>query len=322
MSRPLSRYREKRNFTATAEPRGSDAAVARRKKARELVFVVQKHAASHLHFDLRLEVDGVMKSWAVPKGPSYDPDIKRLAMEVEDHPMEYNSFEGTIPKGQYGGGTVMLWDRGTYTPEDQKPEEDASKAARRGQHAGKLSFTFHGDLKNVLEGFGGGAIEPMLPTDSSDGIEAGIWSIEPVMNGRRALAFAANGVAQLVPLDGGEPFAESGEIDSILRHLKTLARSREAPLVLDGFVEQHESGGNASYIATDALVEGDLLLEEPYIERRLRMEDAIAKVVVSAKGALQVPPLLLVTRDEIDDAALPSASTHRTRQVNQKIGGR
>src|SRR5207302_1136041 len=113
-SRPLSEYQRKRDFSKTREPQGQGAA---RRSKRALEFVVQKHAASHLHFDLRLELDGVMKSWAVPKGPATDPSVKRLAMQVEDHPIDYNTFEGTIPKGEYGGGTVMLWDRGTYAPD-------------------------------------------------------------------------------------------------------------------------------------------------------------------------------------------------------------
>jgi bifunctional non-homologous end joining protein LigD len=134
---PLAEYKRKRDFAKTAEPEGK--AVAKRSR-RALRFVIQKHAASRLHFDFRLELDGVMKSWAVPKGPSYDPSVKRLAMEVEDHPIEYNTFEGTIPKGEYGGGTVMLWDRGTYEPEGGGGED----ALREGYERGDLKFILHG----------------------------------------------------------------------------------------------------------------------------------------------------------------------------------
>lgn len=137
----LGDYRRKRDFSRTSEPPGD----RRARVSETLEFVIQKHAASHLHYDLRLEMEGVMKSWAVPKGPSLDPSVKRLAMEVEDHPMEYNSFEGTIPKGQYGGGTVMLWDRGEYEPHGRKKGESASAAALRGHRKGKLSFTLSGE---------------------------------------------------------------------------------------------------------------------------------------------------------------------------------
>lgn len=138
----LSEYQRKRDFDRTREPAGSSVRKGRR---RSLRFVIQKHAASHLHFDLRLELDGVMKSWAVPRGPSLDPANRRLAMHVEDHPIEYNTFEGTIPKGEYGGGTVMLWDRGTYVPDEPRPGEAEADAVRRGLKAGKLSFSLHGE---------------------------------------------------------------------------------------------------------------------------------------------------------------------------------
>lgn len=132
----LSRYNEKRDFDKTDEPAGRTA-----KTGKHLRFVIQKHAASHLHFDFRLELDGVMKSWAVPKGPNYDPKVKRLAMEVEDHPIEYNTFEGTIPKGQYGGGTVMIWDRGTYEAESG----GGAEALREGYERGDLKIVMRGE---------------------------------------------------------------------------------------------------------------------------------------------------------------------------------
>ena len=126
----LQVYRRKRKFDVTPEPRGRAA------RAKGNQFVIQKHAARRLHYDLRLELDGVMKSWAVTRGPSLVPGEKRLAVHVEDHPIEYNSFEGTIPQGEYGGGTVMIWDRGRWHPEGDP---------RAGYKKGHLDFALDGE---------------------------------------------------------------------------------------------------------------------------------------------------------------------------------
>jgi bifunctional non-homologous end joining protein LigD len=153
----LKTYRSKRDFSVTEEPKGSARSNG---SSKELLYVIQKHQASHLHYDFRLEWRGVLLSWAVPKGPSLDPSVKRLAARVEDHPVEYGGFEGAIPEGEYGGGTVMLWDRGTWTPEVPDVDEALSK--------GELKFTLNGKkLKGswVLvrtKGYGGSKKESWL----------------------------------------------------------------------------------------------------------------------------------------------------------------
>ena len=129
---PLSEYNARRDFAKTPEPSGKV-----KTSSGGDMFIVQKHDATRLHWDLRLEVDGVLKSWAVTKGPSPDPDVKRLAVRTEDHPMSYAEFEGTIPKGEYGGGTVMLWDRGTWSPVEGKSARDLDK--------GHLHFRLEGE---------------------------------------------------------------------------------------------------------------------------------------------------------------------------------
>ncbi|NPA10191.1 MAG: 3'-phosphoesterase [Chlorobi bacterium] len=135
----LKDYNEKRKFDETSEPKGKT-----KKSKDQLIFVIQRHAASRLHYDFRLEMDGVLKSWAVPKGPSLDPKDKRLAMMVEDHPYDYKDFEGNIPEGNYGAGQVEIWDSGTYEPLDNHSKLSDEKELLKELHAGSLKFILHG----------------------------------------------------------------------------------------------------------------------------------------------------------------------------------
>ena len=134
----LSLYKKKRSFKNTPEPTGGKAS------KNVLHFVIQKHAASRLHYDFRLEMDGVLKSWAVPKGPSLNPVDKRLAMMVEDHPYDYRTFEGIIPEGNYGAGTVIVWDEGTYNALEPGTKKEQEKVLLKQLKSGSLKFSLHG----------------------------------------------------------------------------------------------------------------------------------------------------------------------------------
>ena len=135
----LKDYQQKRKFDETSEPKGKT-----KKSKNKLIFVIQRHAATRLHYDFRLEMEGVLKSWAVPKGPSLDPNDKRLAMMVEDHPYDYKDFEGNIPEGNYGAGQVEVWDSGTYEPLDENSKLSDEKELLKELHAGSLKFVLHG----------------------------------------------------------------------------------------------------------------------------------------------------------------------------------
>ena len=135
----LAVYKQKRNFHKTSEPSGK-----KKGKGDSLIFVVQEHSATNLHYDFRLEMEGVLKSWAVPKGPSMNPDDRRLAMKVEDHPYDYKDFEGTIPEGNYGAGNVIVWDTGTYHSIDSLEKKESEKSLLAGLKKGHISFILEG----------------------------------------------------------------------------------------------------------------------------------------------------------------------------------
>ncbi|MBA2124719.1 hypothetical protein DLM45_00555 [Hyphomicrobium methylovorum] len=193
-SKPLSEYRAKRDFTKTAEPSGAKTI----RPAKHLRFVIQKHDATRLHYDFRLELDGVFKSWAVTRGPSLDPADKRLAVEVEDHPLDYGDFEGTIPKGQYGGGTVMLWDRGYWAPlGDKSPEEQLR----------------NGELKLVLSGI---KLE-------------GSWVLVRIKNDR-----AGNKRTNWLLIKHRDDAAKPGDADAVLKKDRSVASKRTMAQIASG----------------------------------------------------------------------------------------
>ncbi len=136
----MKSYNEKRDFSKTGEPKGEP---LKKKKKGKPIFVIQKHDATNLHYDFRLEIDGTLKSWSVPKGPSTDPTVKRMAIPTEDHPLAYADFEGTIPKGEYGGGTVMIWDKGSIES-NKKDEKGKVISLKDSFEAGKIEVTLQG----------------------------------------------------------------------------------------------------------------------------------------------------------------------------------
>ncbi len=221
----LEEYHRKRRFGVTPEPPAERKALPRRRKA--LTFVVQKHRAGHLHYDLRLEWNGVLLSWAVPKGPSLDPSVKRLAMAVEDHPLEYAAFEGIIPEGEYGAGTVMIWDRGTYTPD----VPDVGAAVQ----CGELKFTLHGEKLSGgwalvrTRGWRGadssGRTWLLIKHRDAAATTADITTAAPrsVVSGRILAEIALQEGGDVIKAASGDPTAE---IEALIDRLPALARRK------------------------------------------------------------------------------------------------
>ncbi|MGA7992543.1 MAG: non-homologous end-joining DNA ligase [Thermoanaerobaculia bacterium] len=225
---PLEEYRRKRRFDVTPEPSGAKRGARR---GRGLAYVVQKHRATALHYDFRLEWNGVLLSWAIPKGPSLDPSVKRMASPTEDHPLDYAGFEGIIPAAEYGGGTVMVWDRGTWTPES--PDVDAAL------QKGDLKFTLHGEkLKGswVLvrtRGWGGSSRPSWLLIKHRDDFasEEDVAETRPrsVVSNRLLTQIALDEGGDVEKASTGDPV---GEVERLLRNPKLLERKkRDSPAV-------------------------------------------------------------------------------------------
>ena len=286
MPKKLGEYERKRDPKRTPEPFG-----AARLGAKAPVFVVQRHAARSLHYDFRLERDGVLASWAVPKGVPLEPGVRALAVHVEDHPLDYAAFEGEIPKGQYGGGTVEIWDRGTYDLVEEKP--DGGLTVRL--HGTRLDGTWtlvpaglDGKPKNWLlirkrdgtESAGRNDYKAMLATLAEELPAGGDWTFEAKWDGYRALAYVRGGDAKLVSRNGNDLTARFAQV------AKALAKAARSPdCVVDGEVCALDEKGRPSFSAmqqgASALVyevfdllelDGVPLVDLPLSERRARLE--------------------------------------------------
>jgi bifunctional non-homologous end joining protein LigD len=309
VSQKLSEYERKRSRKKTPEPFGG-----KRGKAKGPIFVVQRHDARRLHYDFRLERDGVLVSWAVPKGVPLEPGEQHLAVHVEDHPLEYGSFEGEIPKGNYGAGTVEIWDRGTYELLEEK--KDGGLTVRL--HGERLEGTWalvpahlSGDEKNWLilrkrdDGAKAGprrAYRPMLATLTEELPAGEGWEFEPKWDGYRAVAYVHGGEAKLVSRNGNDLTQRFGPV------AKELVKALRTPdAVLDGEVVALDENGKASFSAMqqgstrlayevfDVLeADGEPLVDLPLTERRARLEKLLARnPVVQQSGSFEDGEALL-----------------------------
>jgi bifunctional non-homologous end joining protein LigD len=302
VSKKLSEYERKRNRAKTPEPFG-----AKRGKAKEPIFVVQRHDARRLHYDFRLERDGVLASWAVPKGVPLEPGQQHLAVHVEDHPLEYGSFEGEIPKGNYGAGTVEIWDRGTYELVEEKP--DGGLTVRL--HGERLDGTWtlvpahlSGDEKNWLilrkrgeaKASSRRVYRPMLATLTDELPRGEGWEFEPKWDGYRVLAYVRGGEAKLVSRNGNDL---TTRFETVAKELVKALRTPDA--VVDGEVVALDTAGKSSFSAMqqgskqlayevfDVLeTDGEPVIDLPLTERRKRLEKLLARnPVVQLSGSFE-----------------------------------
>jgi bifunctional non-homologous end joining protein LigD len=333
VSPKLSEYERKRNRKKTPEPFGG-----KRGKAKAPVFVVQRHDARRLHYDLRLERDGVLASWAVPKGVPLEPGEQHLAVHVEDHPLDYGSFEGEIPKGNYGAGTVEIWDHGTYELLEEK--KDGGLTVRL--HGKRLEGTWalvpahlSGDEKNwlILRKREEGAAKapgrsrvykPMLATLTEELPTGEGWEFEPKWDGYRALGYVRGGEAKLVSRNGNDL---TQRFEPVAKELVKALRTPDA--VVDGEVVALNTDGKASFSAMqqgstslayevfDVLeVDGEPLLDLPLTERRARLEKLLARnPVVQLSGSFEDGEALLeAAREQHLEGVMAKRSASRYQE--------